>query len=133
MQPTPRTSTWSSRPASLTAFSSASLTPFELDDMQPAAMQQRMTYFLRDARSFSAISFRSSMTMADPSFHMFERRFGRLPRRDRAVINHRRGDAAGADAARREQRELAVRRGFAGLDLRLVPRPRRAPCPRPRT
>ena len=45
---------------------------------------------------------------------------GRLPRRDRAVINHRRGDAARADAARRQQRELAVRRRLARLDLRLV-------------
>ena len=113
MQPTPRTSTCSSRPASLTAFSRASLTPFELEDMQPAAMQQRMTYFFRDARSFSAISIRSSITMADPSFHLFERQFGRLPRRDRSVINHRRGDAARPDAARRQQRKLAVRRGFA--------------------
>src|SRR5664279_1842738 len=116
MQPTPRTSTWSSRPASLTAFSRPSLTPLELEDMQPAAMQQRTTYFFRDARSFSAISIRSSITMASPSFHMFERGLGCLARGDGAVINYRRGDAARANAARRKQRKVPVGGGFARLN-----------------
>src|ERR1035438_1062511 len=88
--------------------------------MQPAAMQQRMTYFFRVARSFSAISIRSSITMAGPSFHMFEHRVGGLPRRSGAIIDDRRGDAARADATRRQQRELPVRRGFTRLNPRLL-------------
>src|ERR1017187_4497381 len=119
MQPTPRTSTWSSSPASLTALSRPSFTPLELEDMQPAAMQQRTTYFFRDARSFSTISIRSSITMASPSFHMFEHCVGRLSWGNGPVIHHRRGDAAGADAARGEQRNLPVWRGFTGLNPRL--------------
>src|ERR1035437_1129831 len=120
MQPTPRTSTWSSSPASLTAFSRPSFTPLELEDMQPAAMQQRTTYFFRAARSFCAISFRSSITMAGPSFHMCEHALGCLPRRDGPVIHCRRGDAARADAAGGEQRDIPVRRGFPGLNPRLL-------------
>src|ERR1700690_3346085 len=119
MQPTPRTSTSSVSPASLTACSRFFLTASELEDMQPAAIQQRMTVFLRAARSFSAISLRSSMTIGHPSFHLGEGGFGRLARRDRAVINDGGRNAAGADAARRQQGELVVRRGFAGLDFRL--------------
>src|ERR1035438_10371312 len=120
MQPTPRTSTSSLKPASLTACSRFFLTASELDDMQPAAMQQRMTVFLRAARSFSAIALRSSMTIGNPSFQVFENGFGSLARRDCAVVDDRRCDAAGADAARGKQRKLAVRRCFPGLDFRLL-------------
>src|ERR1035441_10648954 len=94
MQPTPRTSTWSSSPISLTAFSRPSFTPLELEDMQPAAIQQRTTYFFRAARSLSAISFRSSITMADPSFHMCERGLGGLARRNGAVIDRQTPETA---------------------------------------
>ena len=38
-------------------------------------------------------------------------------RRDRAVVNHRRDDAARTDATCGEQGNLVARRGFAGLDL----------------
>src|ERR1039457_1052344 len=120
MQPTPRTSTSSLKPASLTACSRFFLTVSDLDDMQPAAMQQRMTVFLRVARSFSAIALRSSMTIGNPSFQVFDRGFRSLARRDRAVINDRRRDAAGADAPRGQQRKLVVRRRFASLDFRLL-------------
>src|SRR5512138_1043347 len=108
MQPTPRTSTWSSSPASLTAFSRFSLTPFEFEDMQPAAMQHRMVYFLRPARSFSAICIRSSMSMADPSFHLLQGRLGGLAGCDGAVVDYCGGNAAGADAPGGQQRQLVV-------------------------
>src|ERR1039457_3809582 len=120
MQPTPRTSTSSLKPASLTACSRFFLTASELDDMQPAAMQQRMTVFLRAARSFSAIALRSSMTIGNPSFQMFDRSFRGLARRDHAIIHDRRRNAAGADAPRGQQRKLVVRRRIAGLDLCLL-------------
>jgi len=60
------------------------------------------------------------MSMAGPSFHMFEHQLGCLPRRDGPVINHRRGDAARADAAGGEQRDFTVGRGLARLDLGLI-------------
>src|ERR1700690_261388 len=103
MQPTPRTSTSLASPASLTADSRFFLTASELEDMQPAARQQRMMVFLRPARSFSAISLRSSMTIGHPSFHLGEGGFGRLARRDRAVINDGGGNAGGANGERREK------------------------------
>src|SRR3974390_3088783 len=119
MQPTPRTATSSAKPASFTACSRLFLTASELDDMQPAAMQQRMTVFLRVVRSFSAIALRSSMTIGNPSFHMFECGFGGLPWRDGAIVNDRRRDTASPDAARGQQGKLVVRGGLTGLDFRL--------------
>src|ERR1041384_654502 len=88
--------------------------------MQPAARQQRIVFGLREALSFSAISIRSSMTMVDPSFHMFEGRRGSLARRDRAVIDDSRSDAAGANAPGGQQRELIIRSRFAGFDASLL-------------
>ncbi len=67
-------------------------------------------------------------TMVDPSFHVFEGRLGRLPWGDRPVINHRRSDAARADAAGGQQRKFAVRRRFPGLDACLLLAPPPAPC-----
>src|ERR1035437_2619483 len=58
--------------------------------------------------------------MASPSFHMFEHRVGGLAWRDGPVIDDRRGDAAGADAACRQQRDLPVRSGFTRLNPRLL-------------
>src|SRR5216684_6789697 len=118
MHPTPRTSTSSSSPASRTAFTRASFTPLELDDMHPAARQQWMVCFLAAARSFWVISMRSSMIMVEPSFHMFQSRLGTLPRRDCPIIDHCRRDPAGSNAPRRQQRKTIVRRGFPRFDAR---------------
>src|SRR6266404_177199 len=120
MQPTPRTSTSSWRPAWRTALSSASFTPLEFEDMQPAARQQRMVNFFAEARSFSVISSRSSMTMVEPSFHMFEGQGGSLTRSHSSVIDNCRSDSTGADATRREKGELIVGCRLAGFDARLL-------------
>src|SRR5690242_17214487 len=113
MQPTPRTSTRSESPSSLTAFSSCFLTPSPCDDMQPAAMQQRSVNFFRAASSFSLIRRRSLRSMFHPFLELFQGGIRRLARRDRAVIDDGRGDAAGANATGREQGNLVVRGGLA--------------------
>ena len=51
---------------------------------------------------------------------MFDRGFGRLARRHRAVVNHRRRDAAGADAARGQEGKLVVGCGLTGFDAGLL-------------
>jgi hypothetical protein len=91
----------------------------EREDMQLAAMQQRMTVFLRAACSFPRWrlgrqlpwgSHLSRLASADSGSW-----WGVIP-----VVDDGRGDAAGADAARGHERELLVGRRLAGLDLRLA-------------
>ena len=133
----PKTSTaCPSGPAAFTALSSASRTAWPPFDRQPAAPQTatRQRFSARAARSLSCSSRRASVLMA---VHRFERALlgPRLlrPRRDArerrldadlaghlAVEDDRRREAAGAEAARRHQRDAAVGRRLAGLDLVLL-------------
>src|SRR5271165_2440482 len=120
MHPTPRTSTRSPSPASFTALSRPALTASAREDMQPAAVQQRMTVFLREAFSFSAIAMRSSMSMGNPSFHVGHGRLGRLAGNGHPVVDDGGRYAAGANAAGGQERELLVGSRLAGLDARLL-------------
>src|ERR1041384_8060800 len=90
------------------------------EDMQPADMQQRMQVGFLLVCSFSAIATNSSRSMMGPSFQVFDGRGGGLTRGDLAVIDDGGRDAAGADAAGGEERNLVVRGRFAGFDFQGV-------------
>src|SRR5437899_2545929 len=102
MQPTPQTSTRSSIFSFLTAASRLCLTASEFEEMQPAAVQQRIGTSFRVLRSLSAISSSSARSMFEPSLHMLEGRCGGLIARYGAIEDHGGRDAARTEAARRQ-------------------------------
>ncbi len=116
MQPTSRTWTRSPRPASSMAAPRSSITAVAPEDRQPAAVQTRTWTGLREARSFSAIARRSSRSIVEPSFQVFQRRFRLLVPGHLAVEDHDGGQPAGAQAPRRHERDPAVGRRLARDD-----------------
>src|SRR5579883_632273 len=113
MHPTSTTWTRSRTPACAMAASRLSLTFIDPDPRQPAAVQQRIRTALRAERSFSAIAWRSARSIVGPSFHALQGRPTILIASDLAVVDHDGGQPAGAQATRRHERDLAVRRGLA--------------------
>ena len=104
MQPTPRTSTSSSSPASSTAGSRFFSTSLEPCETQPAAMQQRRRLLAgRRKVPVSLISWSSLSVMAGPFVQFFQRISGVCLAQTDAVISHRRRHPAGTDAARGQQ------------------------------
>src|SRR5271157_594442 len=106
MQPTRRTSTRSTKSFSTTARCITSLISFDLDDMQPEAIQHRMQICFRAALSFSIMRCNSSSSMGKDSFEFCDRLLGSLVARNQTVVDYRWSDRARADAACRQQREL---------------------------
>src|SRR5512140_1280602 len=123
MQPTPRTLQQSFFPFASTAFSSSSLTLSLWSERQLAATQTLIwcTAASLDSRSAWEIWARSSMLiMAHPPLNLRHDRRRRQLGRDLAVQHGGRSETAGADAARRQERHLAVRRRRAGLQVEVL-------------
>src|SRR5271157_6626925 len=116
MQPTAQTSTVAPRLACSTASSNRFCTSRAPDERQPAAVQTRILTGFRAASSFSAISWSSTRSMFQPSFHPPLGLSGLDGAADLAVEDHDRRQAAGTQAPGGLDRdERAVFPGFPVL------------------
>src|ERR1700683_4874661 len=102
-QPTPTTSTRSPSLRSPTASSSVFLTLALSAARQPLAVQQRTRTGFHAARSFSASSCNSLRSMREALLYTPENVFDSLVSCGDAVVDRDGSDAAGADAAGRQQ------------------------------